>query len=90
MAMIALVAASASGCGSSGKSAASASPTAAAAKSLELIVGTKSDNFYVTMECGAKQEAAKLGAHITVTGPHVLDQPHGHMEIHPVWNITAH
>jgi len=69
MAMIALVAASASGCGSSGKSAASASPTAAAAKSLELIVGTKSDNFYVTMECGAKQEAAKLGAHITVTGP---------------------
>ena len=38
-------------------------------KNLELIVGTKSDNFYVTMECGAKQEAAKLGAHITVTGP---------------------
>ena len=70
VAMIALVAAAASGCGSSGKSATgTSSPSAAAAKNLELIVGTKSDNFYVTMECGAKQEAAKLGAHITVTGP---------------------
>jgi ABC-type sugar transport system substrate-binding protein len=70
VAMIALVAAAASGCGSSGKSAAgTSSPSAAAARNLELIVGTKSDNFYVTMECGAKQEAAKLGAHITVTGP---------------------
>jgi ABC-type sugar transport system substrate-binding protein len=71
IAMIALVAASATACGSSGTpTTASGSPTAAAAaKNLELIVGTKSDNFYVTMECGAKQEAAKLGAHITVTGP---------------------
>jgi ribose transport system substrate-binding protein len=72
MAMIALVAASATACGSSGTptSTSSSSPTAAAAaKNLELIVGTKSDNFYVTMECGAKQEATKLGAHITVTGP---------------------
>ncbi len=64
-AMIALVAAAASACGSSGKS----SSAGSRAKSLELIVGTKSDNFYVTMECGAEQEAAKLGAHITVTGP---------------------
>jgi ribose transport system substrate-binding protein len=71
IAMIALVAAAASACGSSSKptSTSSGSPTAAAAKNLELIVGTKSDNFYVTMECGAKQEAAKLGAKITVTGP---------------------
>lgn len=49
--------------------AAGSSASAGAGKKLELIVGTKSDNFYVTMECGARQEAAKLGASITVTGP---------------------
>jgi ABC-type sugar transport system substrate-binding protein len=38
-------------------------------KSMELIVGTKSDNFYVTMECGAKAEAKKLGVNLTVNGP---------------------
>jgi ABC-type sugar transport system substrate-binding protein len=74
VAMIALVAAAASGC-SSGSSSSTAgggttsSSSASSAKKLELIVGTKSDNFYVTMECGAKQEAAKLGASLTVTGP---------------------
>jgi ABC-type sugar transport system substrate-binding protein len=36
---------------------------------VELIVGTKSDDFYVTMECGAKAEAAKLGVNLTVNGP---------------------
>jgi ABC-type sugar transport system substrate-binding protein len=40
-----------------------------AGKSIELIVGTKSDDFYVTMECGAEAEAAKLGVHLTVNGP---------------------
>ncbi len=73
VAMIALVAAAASAC-SSGSSSTSSSTgastsSASSAKKLELIVGTKSDNFYVTMECGAKQEAAKLGASLTVTGP---------------------
>lgn len=63
VAVLALVAAGASACGSGGGSSGSAS------KKLELIVGTKSDNFYVTMECGAKQEAAKVGAHLTVNGP---------------------
>jgi ABC-type sugar transport system substrate-binding protein len=48
----------------------SSSPAAAlAGKSIELIVGTKSDDFYVTMECGAMAEAAKLGVHLTVNGP---------------------
>jgi ABC-type sugar transport system substrate-binding protein len=40
-----------------------------AGKSIELVVGTKSDDFYVTMECGAEAEAAKLGVHLTVNGP---------------------
>ena len=75
VAMIALVTA-ASACSSSSSSSSSSSPgsstgtsTSSAKKTLELIVGTKSDNFYVTMECGAMQEAAKLGASLTVTGP---------------------
>ena len=34
-----------------------------------LIQGTKADNFYVTMGCGAKSEAKKLGYNITVEGP---------------------
>ncbi|HUA47242.1 MAG TPA: ABC transporter substrate-binding protein [Solirubrobacteraceae bacterium] len=66
------------GCGSSSSS---SSPTTAAAatnsakssgsssKSLALIQGTKADNFYVTMGCGAKAEAAKLGYSISVQGP---------------------
>jgi ribose transport system substrate-binding protein len=54
---------------SGGGTSSSSNAGAGSAKKLELIVGTKSDNFYVTMECGAKQEAAKLGASISVTGP---------------------
>jgi ABC-type sugar transport system substrate-binding protein len=77
VALMALVAA-ASGCASStssstsssgGNNTSSSSANSAAGKKLELIVGTKSDNFYVTMECGAKQEAAKLGVSLTETGP---------------------
>ena len=36
---------------------------------MELIVGTKSDNFYVTLEYGAEAEARKLGVNLKVTGP---------------------
>ncbi|HEY3866778.1 MAG TPA: ABC transporter substrate-binding protein [Actinocrinis sp.] len=60
-AVVSLVAAATAGCSSSSSS--------GGTKSLELIVGTKSDNFYVTMECGAEQEAAALGVKLTVTGP---------------------
>jgi ribose transport system substrate-binding protein len=65
------------GC-SSGSSSSSASSTStgsssgtssASGKSLELVVGTKSDDFYVTMECGAEAEAKALGVNLTVTGP---------------------
>lgn len=58
------------GSGASGGSSSSSSSSAAAKKyNLELIVGTKDDNFYVTMECGAQAEARKLGMGITVNGP---------------------
>src|SRR5580698_1041797 len=36
---------------------------------MELVVGTKSDDFYRTMECGAEAEATQLGVNLTVTGP---------------------
>jgi ABC-type sugar transport system substrate-binding protein len=57
------LAAAVAGCGSSGGSGSSSQ------KTMELIVGTKSDDFYVTMECGAEQEAKKLGVKLSVTGP---------------------
>ncbi len=42
---------------------------------MELIVGTKSDDFYVTMECGAEAEAKKLGVKLTVNGPSTFTVP---------------
>jgi ribose transport system permease protein len=56
-------------------SSSSSSPSSASGKSLELIVGTKSDDFYVTMECGAEAEATKLGVHLTVNGPSEFSVP---------------
>jgi ribose transport system substrate-binding protein len=44
-------------------------------KTEDLIVGTKSDDFYVTMECGAEAEAKKLGVKLTVTGPATFSVP---------------
>jgi ABC-type sugar transport system substrate-binding protein len=57
------LAVSLSACGSS------SSGSSSSKKTEELIVGTKSDDFYVTMECGAEREAKKLGVSLTVTGP---------------------
>jgi ABC-type sugar transport system substrate-binding protein len=54
---------------SSSASSTSSAASSAAGKTLELVVGTKSDDFYVTMECGAEAEASALGVHLTVTGP---------------------
>ncbi|HEY2281540.1 MAG TPA: hypothetical protein VGI00_24540, partial [Streptosporangiaceae bacterium] len=52
---VGLAACSSSGSsGSSGKSSSGSSSSAGLSKkNLELVVGTKSDDFYVTMECGA-------------------------------------
>jgi ABC-type sugar transport system substrate-binding protein len=66
VAVLGLVAALAA-CGSSGGS--------SSTKTMELIVGTKSDDFYVTMECGAEAEAKKLGVKLTVTGPATFSVP---------------
>jgi ABC-type sugar transport system substrate-binding protein len=67
VAVIALAAAAA-GCSSS-------SGGGSSTKTMELIVGTKSDDFYVTMECGAEAEAKKLGVKLTVTGPATFSIP---------------
>jgi ABC-type sugar transport system substrate-binding protein len=64
-AVLGLTAGSLAACGSSG----GGSGSGASGKKMELIVGTKSDDFYVSMECGAKKEAKKLGVSLTVTGP---------------------
>ena len=73
MALAACSSGSSSSSTTSGSSAPStaASSAAAAGKSynVELVVGTKSDDFYVTMECGAMAEAKALGVNLTVTGP---------------------
>jgi len=64
-----------------------ASSAAAAGKSynVELVVGTKSDDFYVTMECGAMAEAKTLGVSLTVTGPADFSAP----EQAPILNAVA-
>jgi len=64
-----------------------ASSAAAAGKSynVELVVGTKSDDFYVTMECGAMAEAKTLGLNLTVTGPADFSAP----EQAPILNAVA-
>jgi ABC-type sugar transport system substrate-binding protein len=54
---------------SSSSSSSSSGSSSAAGKTLDLVVGTKSDDFYVTMECGAEAEAKALGVNLTVNGP---------------------
>ena len=77
---------SAGGASSSGASGASSSPAAAGKNyNLELVVGTKSDDFYVTMECGAMAEAKTLGVNLTVTGPADFSAP----EQAPILNAVA-
>jgi ribose transport system substrate-binding protein len=44
-------------------------------KKLVLIQGTKADNFYVTMGCGAQAEASKLGYSMSVQGPAEFSAP---------------
>ena len=59
----------------SGSTSSTSSTSSGAGKTMELIVGTSSDDFYVTMECGAEQEASKLGVKLTVTGPATFSVP---------------
>jgi len=55
-------------------------------KNLVLIQGTKADNFYVTMGCGAQAEAKKLGYNISVQGPASFSAP---QQIPIVQSVTA-
>jgi ABC-type sugar transport system substrate-binding protein len=79
--------AGASSAGASSAGASSGSSPAAAGKNynLELVVGTKSDDFYVTMECGAQAEAKTLGVNLTVNGPADFSAP----EQAPILNAVA-
>ncbi len=74
VAVIAVGALGLAACGSSG-SGGSGSSAAAGKKTIQLIVGNASDPFYVTMECGAQQEAAKLGVSLKVAGPSSFSVP---------------
>jgi ribose transport system substrate-binding protein len=65
---------------------ASSANAASGNKNLVLIQGTKADNFYVTMGCGAKYEAKKLGYNITVEGPADFSAPE---QIPIVNSVTA-
>lgn len=78
-------------CGSSGPKASTSStsgpaPTGGHHYKVSLIVGTTNDNFYVTMNCGAKAEAAKLGVSYSYTGP---SQFEASLQIPIVNSVTA-
>src|SRR6201995_4034938 len=64
-----LAACSSSGGGSSASGKSSSSSSGFTKKNIELVVGTNSDDFYITMECGAEAAAKQLGAKLTVNGP---------------------
>lgn len=38
---------------------------------------------------GASTPVPSVGAHVSVTGPYVIDHEHGWAEIHPVWRVAA-
>src|ERR1700722_19610130 len=91
LAAVAVIGLSVAACSSSGSSSPKSSSSSGSASSgfaknnIELIVGTKSDDFYITMECGAEAEAKKLGAKLTVNGPADFSVP----EQAPILNAVA-
>jgi ribose transport system substrate-binding protein len=92
LAAVAVIGLGLAACSSSGSSSPPPSSTGSSSASsgfaknnLELIVGTKSDDFYITMECGAEAEAKKLGAKLTVNGPADFSVP----EQAPILNAVA-
>ena len=70
VAAVAVLALSSAACSSGSK-------TSGGAKhwKVTLIAGTTADNFYVTMNCGAQEEARKLGVTYQFTGPNHFDAP---------------
>jgi ribose transport system substrate-binding protein len=88
VAALAAVALGVAACGSSGSSTPSGSGSSSSAssgnKTVQLIVGNASDPFYVTMECGAMQEAKTLGVKLSVAGPPSFTVPPQKQEIDTV------
>jgi ribose transport system substrate-binding protein len=74
LALTAAACSSSSGSGSGGQ------------KSMTLILGTKGDEFYQTMSCGAQAEAKKLGVKLDVTGAQQWD---AQQQIPIVDSVTA-
>jgi ribose transport system substrate-binding protein len=64
------VVAALSACGSSNDN---GSTSSGGKKSLTLIQGTRADEFYITMACGAQAQASTLGVNLDVTGPEKFD-----------------
>jgi ribose transport system substrate-binding protein len=51
----------------------SAPPKASKDYKLQFVQGVAGDQFYITMQCGAQQEAAKLGVSVKTQGPQKFD-----------------
>jgi len=66
---------SSSGSSSSKSGTSTTASSSSGTKSLALIQGTKADDFYVSMGCGAQAEAAKLGYKMNVQGPADFSAP---------------
>jgi ribose transport system substrate-binding protein len=60
--------AAAAGCGSSNSSTGAATGGSLSDKTVQLITGVKDDPFYITMTCGAQDEAKKLGVKFKADG----------------------
>lgn len=60
-------------CGSDDNDKSSSSGNSGKNYKLTLIPGVKGDEFYITMGCGAKAEAAKVGATLDIQGPDEFD-----------------
>src|SRR6266516_1945549 len=58
----------AAGCGNSSSSNNSSSSGDLSGKTVQLITGVKDDPFYITMTCGAQEEAKKLGVQFKSNG----------------------
>jgi ribose transport system substrate-binding protein len=65
----ALVLAACGGDDSGGSSSGSSSSSAGKKYNMTLIAGVRGDEFYITMNCGAQQEAKKLGVTLNFQGP---------------------
>jgi ribose transport system substrate-binding protein len=82
-----LAAGAVAGCGSSGNSSGSGGgSTGGGQKKITLIQGVANEPFYISMYCGAKQEAAAEGVQLEVTAPQKWDTA---MQTSVVTAVTA-